>query len=154
MKKPALIIVLFHVAALFALCFLPACVSSTAPVAVTSTQQTIANAVEDTLSVGLVPVLTKNPSYIGAARGIAAALGSFGGDTLTPADVEAILGKAQLAPQDAQTVAGIVNAAWATYSKRYAQQVSASVRPDVKLFLAAVANGINAAVAAVPAPGA
>lgn len=133
------------------LCLLLAgCASSRAPVPVSSTQQTIANAVEDTLSIGLVPVLTKNPSYIDSARGVAAALGTFSGDTLTPGDVAAFLVKTNLAPEDAKAVAGIVNAAWATYSKRYAQQVNANLRPDVQLFLGAVARGINAAVAAVP----
>ena len=37
------------------------------PTAPTSNQQLAANAVEDVLSVGLVPVLTKNASYIPAA---------------------------------------------------------------------------------------
>ncbi|SRR5258708_1901088 len=131
--------------------FLAGCVSSSAPVPVTPKQEVIANAVEDALSIGLVPVLSKNPSYIGAAESIAIALGSFNGDTLTPVDVQAFLDKTPLTPQDAQTVAGIVNAAWATYSKRYAQQINATLRPDVKLFLGAVANGIHAAVNAVNA---
>lgn len=129
------------------------CVSSTAPApAPTTQQQTIANAIGDTLAIGLVPVLTKNASYIPAAQGIAAAIGTFAGDTLTPADVEAVLAKTPLAPEDARTVAGLVNAAWATYAKRYAQQVNATVRPDVKLFLVAIADGINAAIAATPKP--
>lgn len=144
MKSVAALCLLFSV-----LCF-SAC--TTAPTAPTDKQTVIANAVEDTLSIGLVPVLTKNPSYIPAARGIAAALGSFGGDTLTPADVDAFLAKTALTPDDARVVAGIVNAAWSTYAKRYAQQVNSSVRPDVKLFLGAVANGINAAIAATPPP--
>lgn len=125
---------------------------TSAPVAPTSTQQTIANAVQDTLSIGLVPVLTKNPDYINAARAVAAALGSFGGSTFTEADVDAVLAKTSLAPEDARTVAGIVNAAWATYQRRYAQRVGASIRPDVKLFLSAVADGITAAIAATPQP--
>jgi len=123
---------------------------TSAPVEPTSNQQLVANAVEDVISVGLVPVLTKNASYIGAAEAVAAGLGSFSGDTLTADDVQAFLGKTSLSEQDAKTVAGLINAAWATYQKRYAQQVSASVRPDVKLFLTAVANGIHEAVAAVP----
>lgn len=128
------------------------CISQTTPVAPTSTQQTVANAVEDALAIGLVPVLTKNASYIGAARTVAAGLGSFSGDTITPADVNAFLAKVpSLDPQDAKVIAGVVNAAWATYAKRYATQVNASVRPDVKLFLAAVAEGITRAIAAVPA---
>lgn len=133
---------------------LSGCVSSSSTVSVSDRQQTIANAVEDTLSIGLVPVLTKNPSYLAAAEGIASALGTFSGDTITPADVDAFLAKTSLAPEDARAVAGIVNAAWATYQKRYAAQVSASVRPDVKLFLSAISNGIHAAVAATPKPAA
>lgn len=133
-----------------AIVFLTLAGCSSAPVDPTPKQQLVANAVEDVISVGLVPVLTKNPSYIGAADAVAAALGSFQGDTLTAADVQAFIGKTPLSEQDAKTVAGLINAAWATYQKRYAQQVSASVRPDVKLFLGAVANGIHAAVAAVP----
>ena len=126
---------------------------TTAPaVAPSAVQIQIANAVEDALSVGLVPVLTKNQSYLPAAQGLAAALGTFSGDTLTPADVDAVLAKANIAPQDAAVVAGIVNAAWATYQRRYAQQVSATMRPDVKLFLNAVVVGIQNAIAAIPRP--
>ena len=134
--------------------FIAGCtVASLAP---TSAQVTVANAVEDAIAIGLVPVLTKNPTYLGAARAVAASLGSFSGDTLTPADVDAFLAKAPnlggwtLAPDDARVIAGVVNAAWQTYAKRYAAQVNASVRPDVKLFLSAVAEGINRAIAAVP----
>lgn len=116
----------------------------------TATQQTIADAIEDTLAVGLVPVLTKNASYLPAAQAVATALATFEGATITPADVDAVLAHTALAPEDARTVAGLVNAAWGTYSKRYAQQVGASVRPDVKLFLTAISNGINAAIAATP----
>ena len=123
---------------------------TTAPVTPTDKQTVIANAVEDTLSIGLVPVLTKNPDYIPVAKSIAAALGTFGGDTLASADVEAFLARTSLAPEDARTIAALVNAAWDTYTRRYAQQVNASVRPDVKLFLAAVGNGINRALAALP----
>jgi len=140
---------------LLALCSLlfalSSCATATAPGAATTSQQTIANAVEDAISIGLVPVLTKNAGYVPAAQGVAAALGTFAGATLTPADVDAFLAKTTLAPADAKVVAGVVNAAWAVYEKRYAQQVGASVRPDVKLFLAAVADGITAACAAVPA---
>lgn len=121
------------------------------PVTVTPKQEMVANAVEDALAIGLVPVLTKNPTYLGAARTVAAGLGSFSGDAITPADVDAFLAKVpSLAPEDARVIAGVVNAAWQTYAKRYASQVNASVRPDVKLFLAAVAEGINRAIAAVP----
>lgn len=123
---------------------------TTAPVTPTDKQTVIANAVEDTLSIGLVPVLTKNPDYIPVAKSIAAALGTFGGDTLASADVEAFLARTSLAPEDARTIAALVNAAWDTYTRRYAQQVNASVRPDVKLFLAAVSNGITRALAALP----
>ena len=127
---------------------LTACTSL--PTAPTSNQQLAANAVEDLLSVGLVPVLTKNASYLPAAQSIAVALGSFSGSTLAPADVDAFLAKTSLSAADAKTVAGLVNSGWAVYQKRYAATVAAGVRPDVKLFLAAVANGINKAVAAVP----
>ncbi len=123
---------------------------TTAPTAPTSGQQLAANAVEDILSIGLVPVLTKNASYLPAAQSIAIALGTFNGTTLTPADVDAFLAKTALSPADAREVAGIVNAAWSVYAKRYAAQVGAGLRPDVKLFLAAVSNGITAAIAAVP----
>lgn len=134
----------------FLLTLVAACVSPTSPGAVTSSQQLVANGVEDAISIGLVPVLTKNASYLDAARGVASALGAFSGSTLTPDDVNAFLAKTPLAAADARAVAGIVNAAWSTYSLRYSQQVGASVRPDAKLFLGAVANGINRAIAAVP----
>ena len=133
-----------------ALVGLTGCVSTTAPTAPTATQQVIANAVEDAISIGLVPVFTRNPSYAPAASAVAAGLGSFSGDTLTPADVSAFLGKTSLTPDDRRAVAGIVNAAWAVFAKRYAEKVGSATRPDVKLFLAAVANGIRSAVAATP----
>jgi hypothetical protein len=129
------------------------CATTTTPGAVTSTQQTIANAVEDSISIGLVPVLSKNPSYIGAAKTVSAALGSFTGSTLTPDDVASFLTKVpQLSDADRQVIGGMVNAAWGVYVKRYAQQVNANVRPDVKLFLSAVANGIESATNAAYAP--
>lgn len=129
--------------------FTAGCASSTT-VEVTPKQTVIANAVEDTLSIGLVPVLTKNPDYVPIAASVAAALGSFTGETLASADVEAFLAKTKLAPEDARTIAALVNAAWDTYARRYSQQVSANVRPDVKLFLAAVSNGITRAITALP----
>lgn len=131
---------------------LPFCVSSctSVPTDPTPKQQLVANAVEDVLSVGLVPVLTKNPAYLGEARTVAALLGSFSGVTLTTDDVDTFLARTSMTPTDRQTIAGLVNAAWATYQKRYAEQVGQSLRPDVKLFLNAVSRGILNAVAAVP----
>jgi hypothetical protein len=121
---------------------------TTAPVAPTTQQQIVANAVEDVISIGLVPVLTKNSSYIPAAKAVAAALGTFQGATITPENVNAVLDMAGFTPADARTISGIVNAAWGTYCKRYAQQVSTQVRPDVKLFLSAVSAGITNAISA------
>lgn len=128
---------------------LSGCVS-TSTTAPTAAQELIANAVEDAVSIGLVPVFTKNPSYLPAANTVALGLGSFAGDTISPDDVAAFLAKTSLAKEDQRIVAGVVNAAWQVYSKRYAQKVGASTRPDVKLFLAAVSNGIKSAVAATP----
>ena len=133
-----------------AIAFATGCVSSPVATAPTATQQTIANAVEDAISIGLVPVFAKNPSYAPAAAAVAAGLGSFAGDTLTSADVAAFLGKTSLTADDQRAVAGIVNAAWAVFAKRYAEKVGSATRPDVKLFLAAVSNGIRSAVAATP----
>lgn len=141
---------LLFTSALAAALLLSSCATSPTSGVVTDSKQQIANAVEDALGLGLVPVLVKNPSYVAAAQSVAAALGSFSGTTITPADVDAVLAKAKIAPEDARAIAGILNAAWTTYEKRYAQQVSAGVRPDVKLFLSAVSAGINAAIAAVP----
>ena len=129
---------------------LSACSTLSNPGTVTTSQQTVANAVEDTISIGLVPVLTKNASYLSSARGVALALGSFSGTALTPDDVTAFLGKTTLAPADRVVVAGIVNSAWAVYTKRYQQLVGTNLRPDVALFLNAVSTGILNAVAAVP----
>jgi hypothetical protein len=139
-------LIAFALAALFA----TGCVSGTTPAAPTDKQTVIANAVEDTLSIGLVPVLVKNPDYIPVARSVAVALGAFDGAVLTPADVDAFLAKTALAPEDARTIAALVNASWDTYARRYAQQVNAKVRPDVKLFLGAVSSGITRALAALP----
>lgn len=120
------------------------------PTAPTSAEVMIANAVEDAISIGLVPVLAKNPSYAAAAQAAASALGSFSGATITPADVDSLIAKTKLAPEDAKTVAALVNASWNTYVRRYQQRAGASLRPDVKLFLEAVAAGINNAAASVP----
>jgi hypothetical protein len=129
---------------------LAGCVSFT-PTAPTATQQTVANAVEDAISIGLVPVFTKNPSYLVAANTVAITLGSFSGDSLTPADVSAFLAKTSLTDADQRAVAGVVNAAWGIYVKRYSERVGAATRPDVKLFLSSVSNGIKSAIAATPA---
>ncbi len=123
---------------------------TSAPVTVTPRHELIANAVEDVLTVGLVPVLTKNPGYVRAAQSVALTLGTFSGETLFASDIDAFIAKVAIAPEDAKVVSGIVNAAWSVFQKRYAQQVGASVRPDVKLFLAAVSRGILSACAAVP----
>ncbi len=131
---------------------LAGCVSTGPAPAPTSVQQIIANAVEDAVSIGLVPVLTKNPSYAAAAQTVALALGTFAGDTVTPADVTAFLAKTPLTLEDQRVVAGIVNASWQVFVKRYVAQVGTATRPDVKLFLAAVSSGIKSAVAATPAP--
>jgi hypothetical protein len=140
----------FTVPICFALACLVGCATTPSPVAPTSTQQLVANAVEDAISIGLVPVFTKNPSYLAAANTVALGLGSFAGDTLTPADVAAFLAKTPLAEADQRIVAGVVTASWQIYVRRYSQQVSTATRPDVKLFLAAVSNGIKAAAAATP----
>jgi hypothetical protein len=140
--------------ALLLVCALSAgCVAVSDSGNVTTRQQTIANAVTDALSIGLVPVLGKNPSYLPAAKAVAASLGSFSGTTITPADVDAFLGKTSLADADKKAVAGVVNAAWGVYTRRYQQQVGVNLRPDVRLFLSAVADGIMAACAAVPPTG-
>lgn len=143
----------YLVSLLIAAVALTGCVSSTAPAEPTSKQQTIANAVEDAIAIGLVPVLANNPDYLETAQVVAVALGAVNGDQITPEGVQTFLNQFDLAPEDARVIAGVVNAAWATYTKRYAAQVNASVRPDVKLFLGAVSNGIRSAVAATPRHG-
>lgn len=116
----------------------------------TPKQQFIANAIEDTLSVGLVPVLSKNPTYLTEAKTVAAILSSFEGSDLSPEAIDAFVGRLKLAPEDVRAVTGLINAAWATYQKRYAEQIGKALRPDVKLFLGAVSRGITNAIAAVP----
>lgn len=133
-----------------ALCLLTGCVSPTTSTPPTSRTELIAAAVEDLLAIGLVPVLSKNPAYLPAAQAVAATLGTFSGSTLTPDDVDAFLARTSLVEEDRRAVAGIVNAAWSVFTRRYAEQVGASIRPDVRLFLAAVSRGITSAVAAVP----
>lgn len=140
----------FTVLICLAVTCLVGCVSTQAPTGPTATQELIANAVEDAVSIGLVPVFTKNPSYLSAANTVALGLGTFAGDTITPDDVSAFLAKTTLKPEDQRIVAGVVNAAWRVFTKRYAQKVGASTRPDVKLFLSAVSSGIKSAVAATP----
>lgn len=133
---------------LLLVCLAPGC--TTAPVAPTAKQQVIANAVEDVISVGLVPVLAKNPSYIAEVRVAAALLTSFNGTTLTSADVDTFLARLKVSPEDARVLSGLVMAAWDTYQRRYREQVSIILRPDVRVFLVAVANGIERAITAVP----
>ena len=122
--------------------------TTSAPVAPSQTQVAIANAVEDAISIGLAPVLSKNPDYRQAASALAATLGSFTGTTITPADINAVLAKTSLPIVDQKAISGVVTAAWQVFAKRYAERVSASTRPDVKIFLAAVSEGIKSAVAA------
>jgi hypothetical protein len=108
------------------------------------------NAVEDGVSLALVPVLTRNPSYIPAVLAVAATLDTFSGSTLVSGDVEALFGKVPMGPEDRRLVTGVVMAAWGTYSRRYGEHVNATLRPDVRAFLAAVSRGITSAIAAVP----
>lgn len=144
---------LFYLASLVAIAALATtgCVSSSsADEPPLPKHEVLANAVEDTLAIGLVPVLVNNPEYVPVAQGISVALGAGTAGSMTTADIQAFLLKAGVADTDAATVSALVNATWDTYSRRYASEVGASVRPDVKLFLSAVANGISRAVAAIP----
>lgn len=134
----------------FTVFLLTGCVSSTVPTDPTPRQQVVANAVEDTLAIGLVPVLTKNPAYIAEAKTAAGLILAFQGATITTDGVDSLLVKLKVAPEDARIISGLVVAAWDTYQRRYAEQVGKTLRPDVKLFLTAVANGIDRAVAATP----
>lgn len=149
MKTSTAVTLLSYLAGLLIGSMIAACTSS--PVAdPTPRQQIIAGAVEDILAVGLVPVFAKNPAYVPEARAISTALAVSTATTLAPDDIAAALAKTSLKPEDARVVAGVVAAAWETYQRRYAEQVSKSLRPDVKLFLAAVAAGIDRAIAATP----
>jgi len=123
---------------------------TTTPTAPTDRQQMCANAAEDGITVILAPILANNTSYLEAVQTLAVALGSFSGSTLTPADVDAFLGKVNMDAKDKRMLATMINAAWGRYVLRYQQQLGTSLRPDVSLFLAAVSNGINNAVAATP----
>jgi hypothetical protein len=104
-----------------------------------------ANATEDAVSIGLVPVFANNPAYVPVARSIAAALGTFEGGTLTNEDIAAFIAKTSLAEKDRKTVSALVTAAWGIYARRYQEGANAGTPPDAKLFIAAVARGINAA---------
>lgn len=123
---------------------------TSAPVSVTPRHEVLANAAEDVIAIGLVPVLAKNPAYMAEARAAAAICASFAGSELRPSDVDSFVTRLKVAPEDARAIAGLINAAWGTYQRRYAEQVDQSLRPDVKLFLAAAASGINRAIAATP----
>jgi hypothetical protein len=135
------------IGALVASGFLPSC--TTTPTAPSAQQILVANAVEDALSVGLVPVLANNPAIVPEVAAAAKLLRAATAATFTPADVDGLVARLKLSPADARLVAGLLNAAWSTYQRRYAEQVG-QVRPDVALFTRAVANGIERAVAAVP----
>lgn len=137
----------FFLSAVF---MLTACTTPTAPAVPTERAQLIAAAVEDVLAIGLVPVLVKNPAYAAEARLAATLLNSLTAATLTPAGLEATVARLRLAPEDARALSGLLAAAWDTYQRRYAAQVGASLRPDVRLFLGAVSAGIDRAIAATP----
>ena len=51
---------------------LSGCVNTPGAGTVTPKMQMIADAVEDALSIGLVPVLSRNPDYVPAAQAVAA----------------------------------------------------------------------------------
>lgn len=123
---------------------------TSAPMTPSARQEFIASAVEDSLSLGLVPVLIRNPSYIPVAKATAATLASFSGSTISADDIKAFVGKTGLPPDDAKTIVALVSAAWATYERRYQAPGAPTIRPDVTLFLNAVSRGILNAVAAVP----
>jgi hypothetical protein len=127
---------------------LPGC--TTTPTAPTDRQVMVANTIEDVIAIGLVPVFTKNPAYIPEARAISAALAVSTATTLAPDDIAAALAKTRLTPEDARMVAAVVASAWDSYQRRYAEQVSKTVRPDVALFLRSVSAGIDRAIAATP----
>ncbi len=125
---------------------------TTTPMPVTSQQQLIANGVDDAISIGLVPVLVKNANYIGAANALADALGAFSGATFTSADTDAMIAAAKakgyaFSPTDEKAVVATINAAWARYAKNYQSMANNAIRPDVKLFIGAVADGIHNAAA-------
>ena len=129
---------------------LPGCTSL--PVDPTPRQQVAANIAEDILANGLVLVFARNPAYVDEGGAVVALLSVSTAVTITPESIAAILAKTKIAPDDARIIAAVVSSAWDTYQRRYAVQVGASVRPDVRMFLAAVANGIERAIAAVPRP--
>jgi hypothetical protein len=123
---------------------------TSAPSPATTTQQMIAQGVDDALAIGLVPVFVKNASYIPAASAIADALGAISGDQFTPDDTAGVIDAAKrkgyaFAPEDERMIAATINAAWSRFAKNYQQQIGAGVRPDVKLFAGAVADGIRSA---------
>jgi len=130
---------------------LTGCVMTPGSGVATTREQRIADIAEDTLAIGLVPILTNNPGYLEAARGIAVVAATFTGDTLSAEAVYAVLIKFGVTDDDARIVAGIITVAWESYTRRYQNEVGVSVRPDVKVFLKAVAAGISRAVASVPA---
>ena len=109
-----------------------------------------ASLTEDTIAMLLPPVLSKNPGYIDAAKGISAACAAFSGEAITVDSVVAVLIKSGVSDADSKLVAGIVIAAWESYDKHYKEALGVSVRPDVKLFLKAVSRGVDRAITYVP----
>lgn len=135
----------------FTFSFVAGC--TTVPVPVTSGQQLAAQSVDDALSVVLVPVLVKNSTYIPAAAAVADALGAVSGDQFTPADTDGVLSAAKrkgyaFSADDERMIRATINAAWDRYAKNYQTTIGAGVRPDVKLFASAAADGIRSAAQA------
>jgi hypothetical protein len=143
----------FATSILFFSLFAVGCVSTGVVPANDPTSQKLviaASITEDTLAMLLPPVLSKNPGYIDAAKGIAAACAAFTGDAITVDSVVAVLVKSGVSDADSKLVAGIVIAAWESYDKHYKDALGVAVRPDVKLFLQAVSRGVERAVTYVP----
>ena len=133
------------------LCFsaLTGCVNTPGTGTVTPAKEIWAQATTDALSVGLVPVFSKNPAYIESASAFANALLVFNGSVST-SDLTALVDQCKFAPEDRKVIVGTIHAAWNVYTTRYAQATTASLRPDLRLFLNAVAVGVLNAAGAVP----
>ena len=123
-----------------------------APVTDTTSQKLViaASITEDTIAMLLPPILSKNPGYIDAAKGISAACSAFSGEAITVDSVIVVLVKSGVSEADSKLVAGVVIAAWESYDRHYKEALGVSVRPDVKLFLKAVSRGVDRAVTYVP----
>jgi hypothetical protein len=124
------------------------CATTSSPGTATDRQVLVAKGVSAGVSLTASAVLAKNTAYIPAATALALALDGYSSDTLTQADVANLVdGVARKVPSvtdaDKKMAIVLINSAWKQYVGDWQAMVAGNTRPDVKLFIHAVASGLS-----------